>query len=310
MSYGTIKKIYIATPRGFCAGVKRAIAVVDRLLEKFGPPVYVKNQIVHNKHVVANFEKKGVIFVKSLKEVPEKAILVLSAHGSSPIVNEEAKNKKVRLFDATCPLVTKVHLEAKHYEKNGYYIFYIGKKNHPEPIGILGEVSPSSITLIEHIDNIDEVTPPQNKKLVILTQTTLCVDDTKEIIERLKRKFPSVVMPPALDMCFSTQNRQNAVKQLAKKVDVILVIGSKESSNSKNLRKAAEQTGISSYLINDVNEIDISWLKGKKNLGITAGASAPEYLINNVVKYFSFPGIKIEEVGDVKEPIQFSFPKI
>lgn len=292
----TLKKIYLASPRGFCAGVKRAVDILDQILQKHKPPIYVRHQIIHNRHVISDFKKKGVIFVKDINNIPNGSVVVFSAHGSPPSLYEKAKKKKLQIYDAVCPLVTKVHLEAKKYTKEGYFIFYIGHKNHPEAIGVLGEVSDQSIVLIKTLEDAEKIIPPQTDRLIVLTQTTLSFDDTKQIINCLKRRFTKLIQPPAFDICYATQNRQNAVKALAKKVDLVLVIGSKESSNSNRLREVAEKEGVSSYLINDISEIKNSWFKDVEKLGITAGASAPKYLIDEVVKYFSKPKVKIEEL--------------
>jgi len=304
-----IKKIYLAKPRGFCAGVKRAVEIVNRVLQKYGTPLYVKHQIVHNRQVVADFEKRGVIFIEDLQEVPDGSVIIFSAHGSPPSVYQEAKKKNLRFFDACCPLVTKVHLEAKKYANNDYFIFYIGHKKHPEAVGVLAEVSPDSIVLIETVVEAQKVNPPQTEKLIILSQTTLSLDDTSNITNLLKKRFPRVIQPPASDICFSTQNRQIAVKKLAEKVDLILVIGSPESSNSQRLREVAEKEGVKTYLVDQVSEIKPEWLVGSKILGITAGASVPDQLINRVVNYFKKPGVSLVELEAVHENISFPLPK-
>lgn len=282
------KKIYLASPRGFCGGVKRAVDILDQVLQKHKPPIYVRHQIIHNRHVISDFEKRGVIFVEDINNIPNGSVVVFSAHGSPPDLYRKAKKKKLQIYDAVCPLVTKVHLEAKKYSQQGYFIFYIGHKDHPEPIGVLGEVSDQSIILIETLEDAEKIIPPQTDRLIVLTQTTLSFDDTKQIINCLKRRFTKLIQPPAFDICYATQNRQNAVKALAKKVDLVLVIGSKESSNSNRLKEVAEKEGVSSYLINDISEIKNSWFKDVEKLGITAGASAPKYLIDEVVKYFTY----------------------
>lgn len=313
MKLPKLKKIYLASPRGFCAGVTRAVKIVDLLLKKHGPPVYVRHEIVHNRHVVADFEKKGVIFVEDLKEVPDGSIVVFSAHGSLPDVYQEAKKKKLKVYDAVCPLVTKVHLEAKRYCQEGYFIFYIGHKNHVEAVGVLGEIPANSVALIQTIEEAKKVQPPQKEKLIALTQTTLSFGDTKNVINMLKKRFPTLILPPAFDICFSTQNRQNAIKKLAKKVDLILVVGSKNSSNSNRLKDVAGKAGkagTATYLIDDASEINKSWFKDVENLGITAGASAPDYIINQVIDYFADGKVKVEELITMKENISFPLPKI
>jgi len=304
-----LKKIYLVSPRGFCGGVKRAVDIVELVLQKYKPTIYVRHQIVHNRHLISDFEKRGVVFVEDINDIPNGSVVVFSAHGSPPSLYEKAKKKQLKVFDATCPLVNKVHLEAKKFSRLGYFIFYIGHKNHPETVGVLEEVFPKSIVLIETLEDIKRITPPQTGKIIVLTQTTLSFDDTKEIINYLKKRFPKLIQPPAFDICYATQNRQKAVKELAKKADLVLIIGSKESSNSNRLRDVAEKEGVVSYLINDVSEIKKSWLKDVEKLGVTAGASAPKYLIDEVIKYFSQPKVEIEELVVVKENISFSLPK-
>jgi len=305
-----LKKIYLVSPRGFCAGVKRAVEVVNLVLQKYKTPIYVRHQIVHNRHVISDFEKKGVIFIEDINEIPDNSIVVFSAHGSSTDLYQIAKRKKLKIFDAVCPLVNKVHVEAKKFYGQGFFIFYIGHKNHPEAIGVLKEVPDKSIVLIKTLEDAKKTIPPQTDKLIVLTQTTLSFDDTKEIINCLKKRFPKLILPPAFDICYATQNRQNAVKELAKKADLVLVIGSKESSNSNRLKEVAEKSGKRAYLINDKSEIKTSWLENVENLGITAGASAPKYLIEEVVNYFKKQGVEIEELSVIKENISFPLPII
>jgi 4-hydroxy-3-methylbut-2-en-1-yl diphosphate reductase len=303
----TLKKIYLASPRGFCAGVSRAIAILNFVLEKFGQPLYVYHQIVHNRTVVADFEKKGVIFNENIEDIPDGSRVVFSAHGTKPQIYEIAKKKKLIIFDATCPLVTKVHLEAKRYSREGYFILYIGHKHHPESIGVMDEVPPSSSILISSLEDAMVVQPPQTDKLVVLNQTTLSFDDTKKIIELLQKRFPKMILPPSFDICYSTQNRQNAVKELAKKTELILVIGSKESSNSNRLKEAAEKEGTTAYLIDGIRDIKSEWLENIKCVGITAGASAPDYIINDVIKFLQADKVVIEELETIKEDIHFPF---
>ena len=309
MRFPKLKKIYLASPRGFCAGVERAVKIVDILLRKFGPPIYVRHQIVHNQSIISHFEKKGAIFIKNLKEIPDNSRVVFSAHGCSRTIYQQAKKKKLKVYDAVCPLVTKVHLEAKRYYQEGYFIFYIGHKNHPEVEGVLGEIPANSAALIQTIEEAKKIHPPQKEKLIVLTQTTLSCDDTKEIINWLKKKFPKLTFPPAFDICFATQNRQKAVKALAKKTDLILVVGSKNSSNSNRLKEIAEKAGTTAHLINDISKINISWFKEVENLGITAGASAPNYVIDKVIDFFSDSAVLVEELITMKENISFPLPK-
>ncbi|TRZ51226.1 4-hydroxy-3-methylbut-2-enyl diphosphate reductase [bacterium] len=310
MRFSKLKKIYLASPRGFCAGVERAVKIVDILLRKFGPPIYVRHQIVHNQSIISHFEKKGTIFIENLKEIPDNSKVVFSAHGCSQIIYQQAKKKKLKVYDATCPLVTKVHLEAKRYYQEGYFIFYIGHKNHPETEGVLGEIPDGHAALIQTIEETKKIQPPQKEKLIVLTQTTLSCDDTKNVIDLLRKRFPKLILPPAFDICFATQNRQNAVKALAKKTDLILVVGSKNSSNSNRLKEIAEKTGTAAYLIDGISEINVSWLEKVENLGITAGASTPDYVINQVIGYFANNKVRVEELITVKESVSFPLPQI
>jgi 4-hydroxy-3-methylbut-2-en-1-yl diphosphate reductase len=307
MQSDTLEKIYLASPRGFCAGVSRAVAILNFILEKFGPPLYMSHQIVHNRTVVADFEKKGVIFSESINDIPNGSRVVLSAHGTPPQTYEIAKMKKLSVFDATCPLVAKVHLEAKRYVKEGYFILYIGHKRHQEAIGVLGEVPPASSILISSIEEAKSVRPAQTEKIIALSQTTLSLDDTGEIIALLRQRFPKMILPPSSDICYSTQNRQNAVKELAKKAELILVIGSEESSNANRLKEAAQRKSVASYLIEGTKDIKKEWLKGVKNIGITAGASTPDYIIRDVVASLQTANVAVEELTTVKENIQFPF---
>lgn len=307
ISLKKLNKIYLASPRGFCAGVTRAVAILDAVIEKHGPPVYMRHHIVHNRTIVANFQKKGAIFVEDINEIPDGSNVVFSAHGTPPHIYDQAKKKKLKIFDATCPFVHKVHMEAKYYAKQGFFIFYIGHKGHPEPIGVLGEISSSPAILINSLEEAKSVQPPQADILTVLTQTTLSFDDTKEIISILKKRFPSMTIPSVFDICYATQNRQNAVKELAKKADLILVIGSKESSNSNQLKITAEKEGSTAHLIDGVQDINIKWLKDIKNIGITAGASAPDHVINSVVNFLKKDNIPVEELLTVKENMHFPF---
>ncbi len=269
MSY-QIKKIILAKPRGFCAGVTRAVKIVERALEKYGAPVYVKHQIVHNKRVVNALKKKGARFVESLNEVPADAVVIFSAHGVSPEVKKEAEEQDLKIIDATCPLVNKVHIEARKFYNNGYTIFFIGHKGHPEVVGVMGE---APLILIEKIEDIEKVKVKDSQKVACLTQTTLSLDDSAKIINALKEKFSNLVFPPQADICYATQNRQRAVKGFLGKVDKVIVIGSKSSSNSNRLAEIAGRKG---YLISDISEIDEDALEKAETIGITAGASTPD----------------------------------
>ena len=305
MKNSNIKQIFLAVPRGFCAGVERAVDILDKVLKKHGSPVYVRHAIVHNKHVVKKFEKKGAVFVESLQQIPDGSVVVFSAHGSPPVFYDIAKKKNLKVYDAICPLVLKVHLEAKRYANEGFFIFYIGHHGHPEPEGVIGNVAKKSIALINNEKEAEEIVPPQTKRLIVLTQTTLSFDDTKKIIKKLKNKYPNLTLPSVFDICYATQNRQIAVKELAKKVQIIFVIGSKQSSNSVRLKETAKKHGVLSYLIDDVADIKNEWLNGVKKVGITAGASAPEDLVLRTVKYLRGKNVRVQKTITVKENIHF-----
>lgn len=304
-----IKSIHLASPRGFCAGVERAVDILGKVLERYGPPVYSRHAIVHNRRVVSDFEKKGAIFVEDIHKIPDGSRVVFSAHGSPPEFYEIAKRKNFKLFDAMCPLVLKVHIEAKKYESEGYFIFYIGHKGHPEPEGVMGNVKKSSIKLIQSEKEAINLKPPQNNKLIVLTQTTLSFDDTKKIIEVLKKRFPKIILPPAFDICYATQNRQLAVKSLSKKVELVIIIGSPASSNSNRLREVAEREGKKSYMIDRVDAIDDSWFDNVKNVGISAGASSPENLVQEVIDYIKNKNTKIFEEHTITEKVYFPRPR-
>ncbi len=278
--------IYLANPRGFCAGVDRAIDIVESALKIFSPPIYVRHEVVHNRYVVNNLIKKGAIFVEELDEIPDGATVIFSAHGVSQKVRYEAQKRELRIFDATCPLVTKVHLEVARHEKNTEDVILIGHAGHPEVEGTLGQYKDnpnSNIYLVETIANIETLQVKNPDALAYVTQTTLSVDDTKDIIDTLKNKFPNINGPRKDDICYATQNRQDAVRELADKVDVFLVIGSINSSNSNRLRELAEKQKIAAYLIDGVNDINYDWFNEAQSIGITAGASAPEVLVQEVI---------------------------
>jgi len=315
-----IEKVILVRPRGFCAGVERAIKIVEDCLQIFGKPVYVKHEIVHNKHVVDSLTKKGAITVNTVEEIPQNATAVFSAHGSPPQDFEKARQKNIRLIDATCPLVSKVHLEVHRYANQGYTILYIGHKGHVEADGVCAEL-PGKLHLIETIKDIEEIRMNKeeeddkeknqnndNKKGVYLTQTTLSVDETKEIIAALKKRFPNIKEPPSEDICYATTNRQAAIKELAKNVDVIFVIGSKNSSNSRRLAETAQKTGKTAFLIDDVNGIKKEMFKDAKIIGLSAGASVPEYLVQQAVEYFVNLGAKKEELNVLNEVMTFKEP--
>ncbi len=306
------KTLTLATPRGFCAGVERAIEILDLAIRKYGAPVYVRNHIVHNTAVVADFERKGAIFVKTIEEIPDGATAVLSAHGSPPQWKGQLEERGIRVVDAVCPLVTKVHREAERYAKEGYFILYLGHKGHPEPEGVRGNVPEGSFLLIENEADAETVAPPQTHKLIVLTQTTLSFDDTAAAIAVLRRRFPTLVTPPTFDICYATQNRQNAVKELlAQGIDILLVVGSKHSSNSNRLRDVGNRAGIPAHLVDSAEEIDPAWLVGKTRLGLTSGASVPEAPLTAVITTVkeAFPDIAIHEAVGKKETAYFPLPK-
>ena len=307
-------KIRLADTRGFCAGVDRAIEIVKKVLEINGAPVYVKHEVVHNKTVVNELKSLGAVFVEEIEEVPDGEIVIYSAHGVSKIVESDSKEKELDVFDATCPLVSKVHAEVNTYAKLGYDCLLIGHLNHPEVEGTMGQFDTSyggSITLIETLEDVKDLKFSDGKNLAFVTQTTLSVDDTLEITNLLVSKFPEITGPKKDDICYATQNRQDAVKQLALESDLVLVIGSINSSNSNRLREIAERSGVDSYLIDSIENLEESWLEGKKNIGVTSGASAPEHLvkelINSLEKDYGYSLQGSNEITD--EGIAFRLPK-
>ena len=305
---GSEKKIYLLKPRGFCAGVVRAIDVVKIALDLYGPPVYVRKEIVHNKHVVDELREAGAIFVEEIGEVPHGARAIFSAHGVAPEVRREAKQRRLEVIDATCPLVTKVHLEAVQFARQGYSIVLIGHKDHDEVIGTLGEV-PERTYLVETVEDVDKLDLPDSARVRYLTQTTLSLDETRDIVIRLKERFPLIQGPPAQDICYATENRQMAVKGVAVHCDLLLVVGSQNSSNSKRLVEVSENAGVRAYLVNDCDEIEIAWLDGVRNVAVTAGASAPEHLVGELVEFLQDHGfLQLEEVELVDEDVRFSLP--
>lgn len=305
---GSGKKIYLLKPRGFCAGVVRAIDVVKIALDLYGPPVYVRKEIVHNKHVVDELRQAGAIFVEELVEVPIGARTIFSAHGVSPEVRREAKIRRLQVIDATCPLVTKVHLEAVKFAREGYTIILIGHKDHDEVIGTLGEV-PERTFLVETVAEVDALKVPDATHVCYLTQTTLSLDETRDIVIRLKERFPLIQGPPAQDICYATENRQMAVKAVASFCDLLLVVGSENSSNSKRLVEVSENLGVRSFLVNDWDDVNERWLDGVKNVAVTAGASAPEHLVDKLIAALKNHGFhQMEEVELVEEDVRFSLP--
>ena len=310
----SLEKILLVQPRGFCAGVVRAVAIVEEALE-IHKPIYVRKEIVHNKHVVTDLEQKGAIFVNELDEIPngepgKPIVCIFSAHGVSPMVREKAKAKNLFVIDATCPLVTKVHMEAIRFAKAGYNIVLIGHNGHEEVEGTMGE-APFAITLVESVKDIEKLTFTLEDKLIYLTQTTLSVDDTANIVEALKQRYPQMSPPPKDDICYATTNRQHAMKKLAPLCDLVLVVGAKNSSNSQRLREVAENCGSKSYLIDDASFIKDEWLEGIKTAGISAGASAPERIVFQVIEHLQGygPDVKVETLTVEEENVHFSLPR-
>jgi 4-hydroxy-3-methylbut-2-enyl diphosphate reductase len=303
-----LKKVLLANPRGFCAGVERAIDVVNMVLQRFGSPIYVRREIVHNKYVIRSLAAKGAVFVDELDEVPEGAVAIFSAHGVSPDVRARAAAKNLKVIDATCPLVTKVHGEAIRYAREGRFIILVGHAGHDEVIGTMGEV-PDQIQLVGSVEEAESVQVPDPDRVAVTTQTTLGVDDANVIIEVLRRRFPKLITPASDDICYATQNRQTAVKLLAEEADLVLVLGSDNSSNSRRLREVAEDAGAKAFLIEDASEIDPAWLEGVACVAVTAGASAPEYLVQQVVAYFQRMGVEqVEEITATEEKVTFLLP--
>jgi 4-hydroxy-3-methylbut-2-enyl diphosphate reductase len=304
----TIEQVMLAKPRGFCAGVEMAIETVERALERHGAPLYVFHEIVHNQHVVRDFSQRGVTFVNSIDDVPAHANVIFSAHGVSPAIWQQAKEKKLKwLIDATCPLVEKVHREVRKFIAQGYWIILVGDKNHDEIAGTSGE-APERTLIVSNLDEAMSLHLPEPDKVAVLTQTTLSVDDTREIIDALKQRFPHMITAAKEDICYATQNRQDAVKQLSKEVDLVLVIGSRNSENSNQLVKVARSLGKPAYLIDDRRGIDPSWLQGISRVGITSGASVPDQLVQDTLDYFKEQGAEVQQVGSVEENIHFALP--
>ncbi len=303
-------KILLANPRGFCAGVDRAVDIVELALLAYGKPIYVKHQIVHNNFVVSELEKKGAIFVETVEEVPEGSRVVFSAHGSKKPDYEKARSRKLQVIDATCPLVTKVHLEAIRYHREGYFIIMVGHKDHLEPRGTMSEVPAQSTMLIETIQEAEQVNVPTPEKVVVLTQTTLSIDETHAVISSLKGRFSKLLVPPTADICYATTNRQRAVKELAKHSDLILIIGSKASSNSNRLVDVARSAGVPAYLIDSHRDVDPAWLANVKTVGISSGASAPEVLVQELIDFLKSKGASsVETLEVLKESVFFGLPK-
>ncbi len=305
----TVEKILLAAPRGYCAGVDRAVQTVERALDLHGPPVYVRKQIVHNKHVVELLAERGAVFVEDVSEVPEGALTVFSAHGVSPKVREDARARNLDTIDATCPLVTKVHREAVHFAQDGHTIVLVGHAGHEEVQGTMGE-APESIVLVESEQDVDELVVEDPERVAYITQTTLSVDETSAIIKRLHERFPSITGPRTDDICYATTNRQAAVKQMAGKCELMLVIGSRNSSNSVRLVEVARDCGTEAYLIDHAGEVREEWLEGKRVVGVSSGASAPDDLVHELLDFFRARGVgDISEFHVVREDVRFMLPK-
>jgi 4-hydroxy-3-methylbut-2-en-1-yl diphosphate reductase len=308
-------EILLANPRGFCAGVDRAIDIVELALLKFGAPIYVRHEIVHNTFVVADLKAKGAIFIEDLAVVPKGATLIYSAHGVPRVVRKQAESRELNVFDATCPLVTKVHVEVMKLRRDGYDIVMIGHAGHPEVEGTMGQVDaedgiPAGMYLVEHVGDVGNLTVPQIEKLAYVSQTTLSVDDTAAIVAALKLRFPLIKEPKKGDICYATQNRQDAVKAMSTQVDIAIVVGSPTSSNSNRLVEVARHKGVPAYMVDDATEIQPTWLEGKQRVGVTAGASAPDVLVQAVIARLKELGaISVRELAGVEEHVQFPLPK-
>ena len=306
-------KVLLANPRGFCAGVDRAIGIVEKALELFGPPVYVRHEVVHNRYVVDDLRAKGAVFVDQLDEIPDDAIVIFSAHGVSQAVRHEARSRGLRIFDATCPLVTKVHMEVAQHARAGKEVVLIGHAGHPEVEGTLGQYQSDrgGIYLVESVADVSALTVKDPLQLAFVTQTTLSVDDTREIISALNRRFPAITGPRKDDICYATQNRQDAVKQLAARCDVVLVVGSQNSSNSNRLREIAAKGGCRAYLLDSAVDLNSGWFAGVDVVGITAGASAPEVLVQDVIaRLRDFGATRVEALSGREETVIFSLPRV
>jgi 4-hydroxy-3-methylbut-2-enyl diphosphate reductase len=305
----TPQEIVLAEPRGFCAGVDRAIEIVERALQKFGAPIYVRHEIVHNTYVVNDLKAKGAIFIEDLEDVPPGATLVFSAHGVSRAIQLDARARGFQIFDATCPLVTKVHVEVAKLHKEGYEFIMIGHKGHPEVEGTMGQLD-SGIHLVEDVADVARVQPLQREKLAVVTQTTLSVDDAAEIAAAVKARFPMVREPKQQDICYATQNRQDAVKVLSPQVDVVIVVGSPTSSNSNRLREVARKLGTESYMVDNADELQAEWFEGRRRVGLTAGASAPEVLVQQVAARLKALGaLSVRKLAGIEETVKFPLPK-
>jgi 4-hydroxy-3-methylbut-2-enyl diphosphate reductase len=303
------QEILLAEPRGFCAGVDRAIEIVERALTKFGRPIYVRHEIVHNTYVVSDLKNRGAIFIEDLDEVPPGATLVFSAHGVSQAIQQEAVRRGFRIFDATCPLVSKVHVEVAKLHRSGFEFVMIGHKGHPEVEGTMGQLD-SGIHLVEDVADVARIRPSQTEKLALVTQTTLSVDDAAEITAAVRARFPKVQTPKQQDICYATQNRQDAVKMMSPQVDIVIVVGSPTSSNSNRLAELARKLGVTAYMVDSADELQTAWFEGKSRVGLTAGASAPEVLVTAVIDRIKALGaVSVRKMNGIEETIKFPLPK-
>ncbi|NQV46139.1 MAG: 4-hydroxy-3-methylbut-2-enyl diphosphate reductase [Rhodospirillales bacterium] len=302
-------RVILAHPRGFCAGVERAIEIVERALDRYGPPIFVRHEIVHNRHVVNALKERGAVFVKEISDIPDGAVTIFSAHGVAESVENEARARNLPVIDATCPLVTKVHYEGQHQAKSGRQVVLIGHAGHPEVEGTQGRI-PGGVLLVTNVDDVDTITPVDPEKLAYVTQTTLSVDETRSIIQALRRRFPSIQGPDVNDICYATQNRQSATRDLADQSDLLLVIGANNSSNSNRLREIGTELSVPSYLIDDAGMLQPEWLNDVHVIGITAGASAPEVLVTDLIDHLkTFGHVVVEELPGVQENMTFNLPR-
>lgn len=301
-------RVLLAQPRGFCAGVERAIEIVEQALLRFGPPVYVRHEIVHNRHVVESLREKGAVFVKEVDEIPAGAVTIFSAHGVSDAVEQAGRDRGLNVIDAACPLVTKVHNEGQRYAKKGYEIVLIGHEGHPEVEGTMGRID-AEVHLVSDVRDVEALQPADPEKLAFVTQTTLSVDDTRDVIQALRARFPSIIGPDTRDICYATQNRQTAVRELAKRVDLMLVVGAENSSNSNRLREIGQDMGVASHLIDSHERVDLAWFEGVGSVGITAGASAPEALVQQLIARLKREfEVSLDIMDGIRENIQFRLP--
>jgi 4-hydroxy-3-methylbut-2-enyl diphosphate reductase len=305
----TLQEVVLASPRGFCAGVDRAIKIVEHALQTYQQPVYVRHEIVHNPWVVGDLRERGAVFVEETEEIPRGAVAIFSAHGVSPDVREEGRSRGLRTIDATCPLVSKVHSEVLRYARAGYTILYIGHRDHPEAVGVVGE-APACVRIVESVDEAQRLEVPDPERVAYATQTTLSVDDAAEIVAALKRRFPRILEPGASDICYATTNRQEAVRSLAAQTDVVLVLGGRNSSNSNRLREVAERAGKPAYLLSGPDDLDPGWLAGARSVGVTAGASTPEHLVQALVARLRDLGAsRVRELVTCEEDVTFGLPR-